>query len=334
MKVLFDHSSPFLLAHGGFQIQIEQTRAALKQVGVEVDFLRWWDDGQAGDIIHYFGRPFTSYVDLAHRKSIKVVFTALHSSLGIRSAWKRRAQKALIRTAEKVLPSFLERLSWESYRAADACIALTPWEAQLVREMFDAPPDKVYVVPNGVEEVFFAPRMAPSGKWLVTTASILPVKRIVETARAAVLAETPYWVIGKPMGENEAYYRDYSELCRANPKILRYEGPIADRAKLAEVYREARGFILLSDWESLSISALEAAAAQCPLLLSDLPWARTAFGDQASYCPTGSSTNATAESLRQFYANAVTLKPPEKPKRWVEVAQQLKAIYESLLTTS
>lgn len=46
MKVLFDHSFPFALAHGGFQIQIEQTKAALESLGVSVDYLRWWDDSQ------------------------------------------------------------------------------------------------------------------------------------------------------------------------------------------------------------------------------------------------------------------------------------------------
>ena len=46
MKVLFDHPNPFLLAHGGFQTQIVQTKVALERIGVEVDWLRWWDDEQ------------------------------------------------------------------------------------------------------------------------------------------------------------------------------------------------------------------------------------------------------------------------------------------------
>src|SRR5438105_6352876 len=78
MKVLIDQPYPFLLAHGGFQTQIQQTKAALEGIGVDVDLLRWWSDTQPCDLIHYFGRPFSSYVDLAHRKGIKVVFSALH----------------------------------------------------------------------------------------------------------------------------------------------------------------------------------------------------------------------------------------------------------------
>src|ERR1019366_772376 len=43
MKVLFHHFLPFSLAHGGEQVQIEQTKTALERAGVEVEFLRWWD---------------------------------------------------------------------------------------------------------------------------------------------------------------------------------------------------------------------------------------------------------------------------------------------------
>ena len=43
MKVLIDHQLPFLLAHGGLQIQIEQTKAALEKIGIEVEYLRFWD---------------------------------------------------------------------------------------------------------------------------------------------------------------------------------------------------------------------------------------------------------------------------------------------------
>ena len=37
-------------------------------------------------------------------------------------------------------------------------------------------------------------------------------------------------------------------------------------------------------WESSSLSALEAAACQRPLFLNDLPWARDAFKDRATCC--------------------------------------------------
>ena len=91
-------------------------------------------------------------------------------------------------------------------------------------------------------------------------------------------AQTPLWVIGKPYSDVGCLRATVSSrFAKAHPGTLRYEGPIQDRARLAQVYREARGFVLLSAMESLSLSALEAAACECPLLLSRLPWATTRF---------------------------------------------------------
>src|SRR5688572_28213733 len=101
MKILFDHSLPFHLAHGGLQTQIEQTKAALEKVGVEVEYLCWWDERQKGDVIHYFGRPTSTYIELCHQKGMKVVLAELLTGLGSRSAKARWAQKFAMETAKK-----------------------------------------------------------------------------------------------------------------------------------------------------------------------------------------------------------------------------------------
>jgi hypothetical protein len=62
VKILFDHNEPFFLAHGGFQSQIEQTRLGLEKAGLEVEWLRWWDHAQSGDVIHYFGAARSTYL--------------------------------------------------------------------------------------------------------------------------------------------------------------------------------------------------------------------------------------------------------------------------------
>jgi hypothetical protein len=81
--------------------------------------------------------------------------------------------------------------------------------------------------------------------------------------------------------------------------------------------------------ESLSLSALEAAASGCPLLLSDLPWARCTFGAHASYCPIAPARK-TAGFLRRFYEKAPFLPLPDQPLRWHNVAHQLTGVYRSL----
>jgi glycosyltransferase involved in cell wall biosynthesis len=334
MKILFNCHVPFMLAHGGAQIQIEQTRAALEQIGVNVEPLRWWDDTQTGDVLHHFGRIPTVLLDLAQQKGMKVVLAELLTEQGSRTKARLTLQKWVSRGIEKTFPSsIVQSFNWESYRRADACVALTPWETRLMIYLFDAPPDRVHVVPNGVEEVFLNSQPAARGPWLVCTATITERKRVLELAEAAVLARTPVWIVGKAYSETAPYAQRFLALARQHPQIVRFDGPVPDRAKLARVYREARGFVLLSSMESLSLSALEAAACECPLLLSDLPWARTVFKENAAYCPI-TTPAGTAEVLRQFYDAAPGLKAPPKPPTWNDVAQQLKSLYATLLNRS
>ena len=334
MRVLFDHPVPFVLAHGGFQIQIEQTARALHEIGVDVELLRWWDDRQSGDIIHYFGRPHDLYIAWAQRQGFRVVIADLLTELGSRNRRARFVQKLTMQIAQRVLPgSFQSRLAWGSYRKADAAIALTAWEGALLQQMFDVPPEKVRVVPNGVEEVFLTASARERTPWLICTATITERKRVLELAEAAIVAQTPVWIVGKPYSGSDHYGQRFEQLARANPRWIRYEGAIQDRKAMAEAYRSARGFVLLSTMESLSLSALEAAACECPLLLSDLPWARTVFGSNATYCAV-TSVSETAKHLRSFHEAAPTAPRAPKPLTWVQVAEQFRAVYEELLRTS
>jgi glycosyltransferase involved in cell wall biosynthesis len=333
MKVLFDHHMPFALTHGGLEQQLMQTKAALEQAGVETDHLRWWDAGQHADIIHFVGRPTADYIAFAHGKGSKVVLAELLTGPGSRSRGELALQKFSTKVLRNILPRrFTARMAWDSYCLADACIALTPWEAHLMRYLFDAPKERIHVVPNGVEDVFLNAPKAVRGPWLICTATITERKRVLELAEAAIRAKTPVWIIGRAYADTDPYAQTFFALTRRHPQILRYEGAIQDRNRLAQIYREACGFVLLSAMESLSLSALEAAACECPLLLSDLPWARGTFGENATYCPIAASPRS-ARALREFYDRAPNLKPPPRPMTCVMVGRQLKELYEQLLRT-
>ena len=99
---------------------------------------------------------------------------------------------------------------------------------------------------------------------------------------------------------------------------------------MASIYQGALGFVLLSSMESLSLSALEAAAGGCPLLLAELPWARASFGKRATYSPLG-SRQVEARKLKEFYNGIEKVPRPPVPCRWEDVGKQLLGIYETLL---
>jgi glycosyltransferase involved in cell wall biosynthesis len=332
MKILLDHQLPFLLAHGGLQTQIERTKEALETAGLEVEYLRWWDDRQSGDIIHFFGRANPSHIDFAHSKGMKYVMSELFTGQGSRTAAQLRIQGLVENTLRRFVPStFLANFRWDAYQMVDACIVLTEWEAEVARLLFSPPSGRIHVIPNGVEQEFFAIKgdSLRRGDELICTATITERKRVMELAEAAVIAQVPVRILGNPYSKRDFYYQQFLALANRHPEFVRYEGAVKDRSKLAHLYQSARGFVLLSAMESLSLSALEAAASGCPLLLSDLPWARCTFGDDATYCLLRDSS-FTAVTLKRFYDSAHTLPVAEVPFRWDDVARKIADVYRSI----
>jgi glycosyltransferase involved in cell wall biosynthesis len=332
VKILIDHQLPFLLAHGGLQIQIERTKTALETIGVEVEYLRWWDDSQRGDIIHFFGRANPSHIDFAHAKGMKYLMTDLLSGQSSRPAIALRMQALLQRFLKSVTPSiFMGSLRWEAYDKADAVIVLTKHEARVADTLFAPPRRKLFVVPNGVDPEFFSSRnaRAKNTEELLCVATIRPLKRNLELAQAAIEANVPVRFVGAPYGQSDPYFIEFAEIAASRPDLVRYNGSVSDRNTLAALYHNARGFVLLSTMESLSLSALEASAAGCPLLLSDLTWAHSTFESNATYCPIA-SIERTAATLRRFYYMAPQCSLPPMPQSWMDVAVRLLAIYKAL----
>ena len=332
MKVLFYCATPFALARGGFEIQIEQTRQALLQLGTEVDYVRWFDPKQKGDIIHHFGRPMPHFLQAAHQRGFKMVVTDLLGATGARSRVRLAGYKLAGSMARRFgFERYFDRMGWGGIdRNADAVLLNTPWDAKLMRDIFGVAARKVHVLLNGVSDAYLNAPARERGPWLVSTAWIGAVKRTLEVAEAAVLAGTPIWVIGRPREESDPYSERFIRFAREHPDKVRYEGFVPDE-RLIQAYREARGFVLLSKFETLSLAAMEAAACECPLLLTGLPWAQTTFGDKASYCPPGASVATIAGVLRRFYDAAPNLPRVPRPPSWLEIARQLNAIYQSIL---
>ena len=69
------------------------------------------------------------------------------------------------------------------------------------------------------------------------------------------------------------------------------------------------------------------------LLLSDLPWARSVFGESVAYCPIGSPAQ-TAANLKSFYDAAPRTSKPMHPITWQEAGAQYQAIYAEVFGVS
>jgi glycosyltransferase involved in cell wall biosynthesis len=329
MKILFDHALPFALAHGGFQIQIEQSKAALERRGLEVEYVRWWDEEQRGDIIHHFGVPSPGYQRTAQAQKIPFVITHLFSAACNRSSLQSLLRGACIRGILRIR-GIKNQLNAQRYHDADKMVVGLDAEKRVLQTVFGVSPRTIVQVPLGLHDDFLrttpAPRTQPC---LVTTGTINEVKRSVELARMAHEAQVPILFVGKPYNPAAPYWKEFAQLI--DQRFVFHHEHVNDRAQLIELLQSSRGFVIYSRYENWCLSAHEAAACGLPLLVPDLPWSRERFGPQASYLHPRSDRDNIAR-LRAFYEACPSLPAPAiKLYSWDDVAEKLEACYRSLI---
>jgi glycosyltransferase involved in cell wall biosynthesis len=327
MKILFDHALPFSLAHGGLQIQIEQTKQALERAGVAVEYLRWWDGGQTGDLIHFFSNARAEYLKLARLRGVPVLMTPLFSQTCNRPTWRLRAQAVVTRVmlGAPLFGRTKEQLNWASYKTCTHLTVGLEAEKDVLMTVYGVAQSRISVVPLGVSEAYLgAAQNKRNGDYLVTIGTITRVKGSVELAKLARKAQVPVLFVGKPYDAADPYWREFQALI--DSRYVVYHPHVEKELELIGSLQRARGFVLLSEYENWSLAASEATACGLPLLLRDQKWSRERFGTEVRYFE--KSEEANVRILRQFYENAPKLSPPAvKLFSWDEVAQRLRNIY-------
>jgi glycosyltransferase involved in cell wall biosynthesis len=335
MKVLFDHASPFLLAHGGFQIQIEETKRALEKLGVTVEYLRWSDDQQTGDIVHFFGVAPVNYIEQAQRKSVKIVQTPLFTETCNRSDIRLRTQGAIVRSllALPIAVGIKRQLNWRSFQLADMNVVGLQAEQKVLEWVYDVPSNHVSVLSLGLPQEFLdAGSTASRGDALICVGTITERKNTVLLARIAREAQIPILFVGKPYDVSDPYWTEFAALI--DHRWVCYRSHTENYAELIKLYHTARAFVIMSRYENWCLAAHEAAACGLPLLLPKQKWSLERFGNEASYFSDKDIAAKTSE-LKAFYDRALTIPAPRvKLYSWREVAQRLKGIYEALLSSS
>jgi glycosyltransferase involved in cell wall biosynthesis len=336
MRVLFDHQMPFVLAHGGFQTQIEQSRRGLGDIGVAVDFMRWWDDHQQLNVIHNFGAASAGYLEAARVKNIPVVMTTLFTETCNRSDAQLRRQRKLTQGILR-LPfgeGVKQQLTWRSYQKCACNIVGLKAEQQVLECVYDVPPERIAVVPLGLSDAFLnAGAGARDESHLICTGTITKRKHSVELAEFARRAEVPVLFVGKPYSTSDPYWRRFESLI--DQRFVKYQPHIESVAEMIKLLKRARGFVLMSKYENWCLSAHEAIACGLPILVPDQKWSRERFAEEANYFQPDLLHARNAEVLRAFYERCPSLGSPKvKLFSWREVATELLAVYRRVASTS
>lgn len=335
MKVIVWHNLPFALAHGGFETMTERIMARLNALGVEVEPERWWDASQRGDILHYFGRPTDEHVRLAKAKGYRIVMTDVLDRTAGRSPGSLAMQALLIKAMRRFGGSFCMRMGWSAYQQADAVVHIVEREREVAAQLFGCDRAKMHVISHGLDDVAIEALGRPAdepGDYLISVGTIDPRKNSLFLARAARQAGVPLVFLGKPYDAQSGYMRDF--MAEMDGKLLRYGGFVDESAKRVAL-RNARGFVLLSDYESGCIAVYEAATAGLPMLLADRPWARQSYPNSAAIHLAPADLQAWPARLATFHSVAGRQSSPIfTVPSWRHVAQRYAAIYESILKRS
>jgi glycosyltransferase involved in cell wall biosynthesis len=333
MKVLFNCHLPFMLTHGGMQIQIEQTKAALDQIGVETAFLEWWNEGQRGDILHHVGAMPIPLIRLARDKGWKVVMTILLTQQCNRPHRELLWRKILIRTLMLAPRPLRAGLPWTALRMCDRVIVGLEAERQVLERVYGMRSKSIAVVPLGLSDAFLG--AGPGDRTenhLICHGRIAPTKNCLELAQLALEARVPVLFVGKPHDANSEYWKQFRRF--VDNKFVKHLSHVENEAGMISQLQRARGFVLMSRFENWSLSAHEAAACGLPLLLPDQRWAHERFGGEASYIQ-GPGKPAAVAALRRFYEQCPALPPPRvRLYSWREVAVALRDTYAQLLGSS
>lgn len=333
MKVLFYVGYPLAWAKGGHAFQINETKRALIEQGVEVDWLHNEDnEPPSADILHYFTRPPGDFHwQLARTRGMKIVLSECLQASVIRPRWTWPLRGYLGNILPRVMGRGLHgTLGLSVYRNIDAAIAVTPSEVDYMTVVMGTPPGRTHLIGNGVEDVFFDESITPvTFDGLLYSAYVCERKNSVAVARLAKRAKVPVKFIAPALFPDSDYAKAFAR--EVDNEFVLWEPDVTDRRHLATIYRGASGSFLASQNESLPLALLESLATGTPVMSPDLPNLRGYFGDAVSYIPAPERPEAVV-ALQQFYAACQQgLKQSFKVNRWTDIARQIIAVYQSLL---
>jgi glycosyltransferase involved in cell wall biosynthesis len=330
------------ILHGGPRTQIHGTADGLRRLGWHTHMFDPWERfvPEKGDLLHLFSANIGTY-HLAreiHALRIPLVVSPItytnHSPAFARQAL--RASRLLQRIGRGI---------WTDYGlCADICgwaahiVPNTRAEADYILQGFAVPPERVTVVPNGVDARFadatpdlFQRTYGLKGFILTVGHTGHARKNVLRLIQALGAIDHPAVIIGRiikgPYGD--ACVREAAR----HKHILLLDGLPHDSEMLASAYAACDVFALPSLFETPGIAALEAGLAGAKIVITPHGGTQEYFGDFADYVEPDSvdSIRAGVRAALQKPKNDALQNLVRSKYLWEEVARQTGEVYRRVL---
>ncbi|MBI4550072.1 MAG: glycosyltransferase [Candidatus Omnitrophica bacterium] len=296
---------------GGGEVQLLKTKEYLEKEGAEVKLFDQWTDRMTDyDIFHTFGsvKECLNAVRTAKHLGVKTVLSTI-CWYNWRSAWftyttPKERWVSISRHAAKTFAPWLPSMRKSMMQHSDLLFPNSESEARQLELFFQVPKEKIFVIPNGVDESF---RDARPGlfeeryglkNFILCAGRIEPRKNQLNMIRALKGIAPPLVFVG----DYVPAYRDYYETCRREAgKNVHFLGRIPHDAELLKsAYAAANTFLLASWLETPGLAALEAGLAGAKVVITREGATREYFGDRAAYVSPHRLSDIRSVTLKTF----------------------------------
>ena len=254
----------------------------------------WWQQvtlppaARADKLDVFFAPQYTAPVLL----NVPTVVVIYDVSFWAHPEWFRTLEGLRLRTLSRI-----------SARRARAVVTISEFSRREIAEHLGVQASAVHVIPPGVPRPSPKPRSGEGGR-LLYVGSIFNRRHVLDLIRAfAPVARRHADASLDIVGDNRSY--PFEDVVAAIDREqlgnrIRWHQYVTDD-QLADLYSRARGFALLSEYEGLGLTPLEALAAGVPPVLYDTPIARESCGDAALYVPAAAIDAVTPALERVLY---------------------------------
>ena len=322
MKVLMINRNDAFDLKGGDTIQMLKTKEYLEKMGVEIEVKGNRDiiDYTKYDIVHMFNlmKPHEMYLQIMKCKkhNIKIVISTIYQSridlkeyyqngfYGHSGLAKSIASNTELYNFIKYIRHYIKsnklwgkgfvKLQKLILSNVDAILPNSEGEYKCLVEELNANSNKMYIIPNGVDDIYLnkildsvrlRDKTTDNIKVVFVPGRIEPLKNQISIIQA--LKDTEFNVIfaGKKNVKHKKYIAEFDKLIDFYPN-MKYIGEV-EYENMKDLYLDSNITILASWYETAGLVALEGGALGSRIVVTEKGYTRCYFGDLATYCNPG-----------------------------------------------
>jgi glycosyltransferase involved in cell wall biosynthesis len=330
MKILISDITDSHVFPGGKQVHAHKLLHNLREIGLDVEFENWHDPNLRPDVVHFLGYNNLYKLKKLKAQGRKLILTHIMDHWTSRTERDKNIQKIKNWFFKKLPVQFFPMFPWKALDLFDHIVYMHEEDRKSAIKLYGVNPKKTSVIPHAVDSLRPFETTTQPNTYLVCIATIMERKNPLLTAQICNALEIPMVFAGPAWDKNSEYFKEFSKEMTGGSS--RYLGFVSEEEKI-ELLKKAKGFVLLSEGESGCIALYEAAAYGLPILISDMPWAKSYTSPTNLFWTNLRNKKELQTSLKSFYEN--TQKSPEPSFEiltWKEIAGKYADVYKKCLS--